>query len=157
MLAIGAYLSRFILSRSLSGLFFPRRPCAVVTFAHHGVALPSIFATMAAVIGGASLARGLPLAATAFPMSVTGGSTTMAATCTMDRLLGANALPSIDIARTGMGTWLGWYIIFSRAVLISMDFARFLLKARFWVHLIVGDDTTTLNEHLSTWPPHKFC
>jgi len=31
----------------------------------------------------------------------------MAATCTVNRLLGANALPIIDIARAGMGTWIG--------------------------------------------------
>jgi len=52
---------------AISHTFFSH---AVVTFAHHGVALPSIFATTAVVIGGAGLSR-LPLTTTAFPMSVT--------------------------------------------------------------------------------------
>ena len=35
------------------------------------------------------------------------GSTTMAATCAVNRFSGANALPGIDVAWAAVGTWAG--------------------------------------------------
>jgi len=128
MLAIAAYHSLF-LSRRPFGVFFSRQPYEVVTIAHHGVALPSHFAASAgAPDAGLVILVLTPVAGTAFPTAVA-GSTTMAVTYAMNRIVGANALRSIYVARTAMGTWARWYIMSIRAIRISISFASFLPRA----------------------------